>query len=296
MMLKLFKHKYGALKLSNVFYPRHMLEYWISEDLGVEDLTTTALNLKGIGEATIFAREPGIVACTEEAAEIYRILGAREIESRSTGEHVREGSIILKVKGDLRALHAAWRLAQQVIAIFSGMATKSKMLVEKAHGVNPRVVLVSTRKTYPGLRILALKAVRAGGIVPHRSGLSDSILIFRNHIRCLGGFEKLVKIIPELKRRYPFRKIGVEVGDLEQAIALTKAGVDLIQFDKLPPKELSEAVTKLKNVRNELVVAAAGGIDEHNIEDYARTGVDLIVTSAPYYAHPLDIGTEISPT
>jgi len=54
-------------------------------------------------------------------------------------------------------------------------------------------------------------------------------------------------------------------------------------------------VTKLKDIRSELVVAAAGGIDEHNIEDYARTGVDLIVTSAPYYAHPLDIGTEISP-
>ena len=272
-----------------------MLEYWISEDLGVEDLTTTALDLKGMGEATIFTRESGIVACTEEALEIYRILGAEEVKSKSTGEFVEGGSIILKVRGDLRALHAAWRLAQQVIAIFSGMATKSKILVEKAHKVNPRVVLVSTRKAYPGLRILALKAVRAGGMIPHRSGLSDSILIFRNHIRCLGGFEKLVRIIPELKRRYPFRKIGVEVDDLEQAITLTKAGVDLIQFDKLPPKELSEAVMKLKEMRNELVIAAAGGIDEHNIEDYARTGVDLIVTSAPYYARPLDVGTEISP-
>jgi len=278
-----------------VFYPRQMLEYWISEDLGVEDLTTTALDLKGMGEATIFARESGIVACTEEALEIYRILGAEEVKSKSTGEFVEGGSIIVKVRGDLRALHAAWRLAQQVIAIFSGMATKSKILVEKAHKVNPRVVLVSTRKAYPGLRILALKAVRAGGMIPHRSGLSDSILIFRNHIRCLGGFEKLVRIIPELKRRYPFRKIGVEVDDLEQAITLTKAGIDLVQFDKLPPKELSEAVVKLKEMKNELVIAAAGGIDEHNIEDYARTGVDLIVTSAPYYARPLDIGTEISP-
>ena len=278
-----------------MFYPRQMLEYWISEDLGVEDLTTTALELKGMGEATIFARESGIVACTEEALEIYRILGAKEVKSKSTGEVVEGSSIILKVRGDLRALHAAWRLAQQVIAIFSGMATKSKILVEKAHKVNPRVILVSTRKPYPGLRILALKAVRAGGMIPHRSGLSDSILIFRNHIRCLGGFEKLVRIIPELKRRYPFRKIGVEVDDLEQAITLTKAGVDLIQFDKLPPKELSEAVMKLKEMKNELVIAAAGGIDEHNIEDYARTGVDLIVTSAPYYAHPLDVGTEISP-
>jgi len=272
-----------------------MLEYWISEDLGVEDLTTTALDLKGMGEATIFARESGIVACTEEALEIYRILGAEEVKSKSTGEVVEGGSIILKVRGDLRALHAAWRLAQQVIAIFSGMATKSKILVEKAHKVNPRVVLVSTRKAYPGLRILALKAVRAGGMIPHRSGLSDSILIFKNHIRCLGGFEELVRIIPELKRRYPFRKIGVEVDDLEQAITLTKAGVDLIQFDKHPPKELSVAVMKLKEMKNELVIAAAGGIDEHNIEDYARTGVDLIVTSSPYYARPLDVGTEISP-
>ena len=278
-----------------MFYPRQMLEYWISEDLGVEDLTTTALKLKGMGEATIFARESGIVACTEEALEIYRILGAKEVKSKSTGEFVEGSSIILKVRGDLRGLHAAWRLAQQVIAIFSGMATKSKILVEKAHKVNPRVVLVSTRKAYPGLRILALKAVRAGGMIPHRSGLSDSILIFRNHIRCLGGFEKLARIIPELKRRYPFRKIGVEVDDLEQAITLTKAGVDLIQFDKLPPKELSEAVVKLKEMKSELVIAAAGGIDEHNIEDYARTGVDLIVTSSPYYAHPLDVGTEISP-
>lgn len=283
------------VKLSDVFYPRYLLEYWISEDLGVEDLTTTALEIKGMGEAVIFARESGIVACTEEASEIYRILGAREIEYKPTGESIEAGSIILKVRGDLRILHMAWRLAQQVIAIFSGMATKSKILVEKAHKVNPKTVLVSTRKAYPGLRILAIKAVRAGGIVPHRSGLSDSILIFRNHIRCLGGFEKLIRIIPELKKRYPFRKIGVEVDDLEQAITLVKTGVDLIQFDKLPPKELSEAVIRLKEMRSELVIASAGGIDEHNIEEYARTGVDLIVTSAPYYAHPLDIGTEISP-
>ncbi|HDJ66998.1 MAG TPA: ModD protein [Nitrososphaeria archaeon] len=272
-----------------------MLEYWISEDLGAEDLTTKALDIKGMGEAVIFAREAGIVACTEEASEIYRILGVKEIEYKFTGESIERSSTILKARGDLKALHAAWRLAQQVIAIFSGMATKSKRLVEKAHEVDPKVVLVSTRKTYPGLRVLAFKAIRAGGMIPHRSGLSDSILIFKNHIRCLGGFEKLVGIIPELKKRYPFRKIGVEVDDLEQAIILVKAGVDLIQFDKLPPKDLSEAVVKLKEMKNELVIAAAGGIDEHNIEDYVRAGVDLIVTSAPYYARPLDIGTKISP-
>jgi molybdenum transport protein len=36
-------------------------------------------------------------------------------------------------------------------------------------------------------------------------------------------------------------------------------------------------------------VACAGGINIENIEEYAKTGVDVIVTSSLYFTKPADI-------
>lgn len=279
-----------------MWIPDRLLEFWVMEDVGFGDLTSSALGISGMGKALVRVRERAVIAGSEEAAEIYRILGADVVYLRSTGTVAEAGDVILEARGDLKSLHAAWRISQVLLAICSGVATKSKRLLEKARKVNPDVAVVSTRKTYPGLRALMFKSVQAGGVMPHRTSLSDSILIFENHVKCIGGLDVLLEIIPRLKKLYPFRKIGVEVRRVEDALRLARAGVDMIQFDKLSPKELSEAVSKVRETNPRIELAAAGGIDEHNIEEYAKTKVNMIVTSAPYHAKPIDIGTEITKT
>ena len=90
-------------------------------------------------------------------------------------------------------------------------------------------------------------------------------------------------------------KIVVEVKTIADAWELVSAGVDGIQFDKITATDLEVAVPKLKAINNNIMILAAGGINESNIIDYAATGVDVLVSSSPYNSKPADIGVKIEP-
>jgi molybdenum transport protein len=42
------------------------------------------------------------------------------------------------------------------------------------------------------------------------------------------------------------------------------------------------------------LIAAAGGIHQGNVADYAATGAKILVTSAPYFAPPRDVQVNMS--
>jgi len=268
---------------------------WIREDVALFDITTEALNIKGDGVAELITRESIVVACTEEAARIYELAGARSVKVlKGSGATATGGETLLVARGDAAALHIAWRLAQNLVAICSGVATKTRRLVEKARSSDKNVCIAATRKSPPGLRRIYAKAVVAGGAVPHRSGLSDSILIFDNHVAFIpGGWRELLTRISELRVRYPFRKIGVEVHTLKEALEAVGAGAEMVQLERFKPGEVARAVAELKKMSPNVVVAVAGGIDEHNVAEYAKAGPDIIVTTAPYYARPADVTTKM---
>ena len=236
-----------------------------------------------------------VAACCGEAARIYSIAGARPVRFAVDGQVLRRGSTLLEVQGDVRSLHSAWRVAQGLASICMGIATKSRRLVERARRINPNVEVVSTRKTYPGLRALMIKAATSGGIFPHRTGLSDSVLVFKNHVKLLGGPEKAMHVLSELKRSSPTRRIMIEAESPDEAYLYARGGVDVVQLDHVSPEDLRSIVPELRRISRSLLVAAAGGIDEDNIADYASTGVDIIVTSAPYRARPADLTTVMEP-
>ena len=91
------------------------------------------------------------------------------------------------------------------------------------------------------------------------------------------------------------RKLAVEVHTAEDAHRVAAAGVDILQIDKLPPDELALLVPRLREVAPALLIAAAGGINQTNVAEYARTGVAILVTSAMYAARPADVGVVIEP-
>jgi nicotinate-nucleotide pyrophosphorylase len=96
---------------------------------------------------------------------------------------------------------------------------------------------------------------------------------------------------PQVKEK----KILVEVKRVADALHLAKAGIDGIQLDKLPVSELQNCVQQIRQINPQLLILATGGIAKHNITDYAATGVDGLVTTAPYYADPADIGVKLTP-
>ncbi|NJE07075.1 nicotinate-nucleotide pyrophosphorylase [Thermococcus sp. M39] len=256
-------------------------ELYLFEDCPYFDETTELLRIEGEGELKIISRERGIAACTEDLAGFYERRRLKVIKYIRSGEEFNAGDVIFQAQGDIKELFKLWRISQTFLSLTCAIATKTRQLVEIARKVNPNVVVATTRKTHPGMRYFELKAVKAGGGFYHRNSLSDSILITQNHLNVVG----------ELKDIKSLRKIEIEPRSREEAYRYAKIA-DILLLDHFTIEELGELVPKLKALNPRLEIAVAGNIDESNIEDYAKVA-DIIVTSAPYYARPLDLTTKI---
>ncbi|MCI5168341.1 MAG: hypothetical protein D3903_20175 [Candidatus Electrothrix sp. GM3_4] len=140
-----------------------------------------------------------------------------------------------------------------------------------------------------------MKAILAGGAYPHRLGLSETILIFENHLNLIGGREALPGLLADMKVAACEQKITVECDNLEQAVQAAEAGTDSVQFDKVSSGKLKTWCPELKARFPNLIILSAGGVGPNNVQDYARTGVDGIVLSSVFHAKPADLSVTITP-
>ena len=283
-----------------MFFSPQEIATLIQEDQPFLDLTTRML---GIGDKAAImrfhCRQDITVAGTELAVKILDACGLTVTGSRPSSILATSGSTLLTAEGSASAAHSAWKVAQNVLEYACGIATYSTQLVQQAYQINPRISVVATRKNIPGIRRFAVMAALAGGVMPHRLGISESILVFDQHLAFLGGLSPFLQRLAQYRRQVPSSKIVVEVQKtdhtLTDALALAQAGVAGIQFDKMAPGPLAEIAAKLHAVAPEVTLFAAGGITLANIQAYAATGMDTLVTSAVYHATPADIGVEIRP-
>jgi molybdenum transport protein len=258
------------------------------------DLTTNLLGLaEEPAEAILLTREACVPCGLVEAAQVYERLGAEARRLAQECSPVGPGAALLQARGSAGQLHAAWRLAQVLVALGSAVATYTRRLVEKARSVNPRVVVAATRKAPPGLRHLYYRCVLCGGASLHRFGISDSVLVFPNHYRLLGGLEKALERLKEARRLIGERPVVVEVRSLEEALLAARSGVvDEIQLDHVDPTEAAMIAERVRETNPSIRVAVGGGIGLDNIEEYAAVA-DVVVTSAPYSVPPIDVTTRI---
>jgi len=134
----------------------------------------------------------------------------------------------------------------------------------------------------------------AGGALPHRLGLSESILVFKQHTAFTGGLASFLDMLPELRTAAPEQKIMVEADNSAEALLIARAGADVVQVDKMPADELRQLVENIRSLGVAVKVSAAGGINEANAAEYAATGVDILVLSSVYFGKPADIAATIS--
>lgn len=271
------------------------IDQLIAEDVPYIDLTTQMLGISDKpARIEFFTREDATVCATEEAARVLQHLGV-EVESLvPSGEQVAAGTILLVAVGPAGALHKAWKVCLNLLDHCSAVATKTHNLVSAAKSANPACEVLTTRKSMPGVKDLLTKAITAGGAFPHRLGLSETVLVFDNHTRLVGGFDAFLEALPSLRSKCIEKKLFVEA-DADQARALARAGVDGIQFDKIPADELAALVVELRAIDPHCTLIAAGGINAKNAAAYAATGVDGLATTAPFSAAPLDMSARILP-
>ena len=266
----------------------------IKEDVPYIDLTSWSLGIfDQAARITYSAREDCVVCGTEEVRQIFNRLNIKTERLVASGKNVNPGDALISGTGRGADIHMAWKVGQNILEHCSGIATKTRNMVQLVKKQNPNIAVLTTRKGFPGTKALAVKAIMAGGAVPHRLGLSETILVFEQHLGLIGGFDALLDRIDDLKTECCEKKIIVETSNYEEAHRLCEIEVDGIQFDKVPVADLIRHVAKLKAAFPRVTLLAAGGINEGNAGEYARTGVDGIVTTSLYSAKPVDIGAKI---
>jgi molybdenum transport protein len=277
---------------------RAELERLLADDVPHGDLTTEALGIgRAQGVMRFVARDPMVLALVEDAAAIIELAGCRVEPSAKTGDRLAPGAPILTAYGEAGALLRSWKVAQTLIEIWSGVATSARAIVDAARAVSPDIAIACTRKNIPGTKPFAVAAVKAGGAVMHRLGLSETVLVFPEH-RAFLQTVPLTDIVERLRRAAPEKRLVAEVTSFEAAIELAVAGFDVIQAEKFTPAEIAALVARMKamsSVWNRPIVAAAGGINAGNVAAYAQAGADIVVTSSPYLAKPADVQVYIAP-
>ncbi len=274
--------------------PDRDIERFIEEDLPYGDLTT---NLLGIGDCQgriVFStREETTLCCTEEAARVLQKTGAAVVACMPSGTKLNPGIAFLAAEGSAQALHAGWKVALNLLEYASGIASRTQRIVEKCRAVSSTLAVVTTRKSFPGTKKIAIKAITAGGALPHRLGLSETVLVFKQHTAFLGGLESFIDSIAGLRQKARETKVIVEADSVSEALLIAQCGADIVQLDKITPSELADAVKSVRAINPAILISAAGGINEANAGEYAATGIDIIVLSSVYFGKPADIGVTI---
>jgi nicotinate-nucleotide pyrophosphorylase (carboxylating) len=239
-------------------------------------------------EFAINARHPMVIAGIDVAAEVFR---RYEPEARiellaEDGARAASGQVLARVAGPARGLLSSERTALNILQHLSGIATLTAAYVDKIAGTG--AVLLDTRKTTPGLRILEKHAAMVGGAKNHRLGLSDGLMLKDNHIAVCGSIKAAValaqKAIPVLT------KIEVEADRLEQVAEALEAGADMILLDNMSLEMLREAV---RMCAGRVPLEASGGVNLDSIRGIAETGVDYISVGRITQSAPaVDIGLD----
>jgi nicotinate-nucleotide pyrophosphorylase (carboxylating) len=267
-----------------------IIECALEEDLGAGDITTSAtVDPSAKGEARLLAKEEILLAGIEIFSRVlYRLDPEITVDyTYHDGDIVPSGREIGTVRGSMRGILSGERTALNFLQHLSGIATLTRLYVEKTNPAKVRIV--DTRKTTPGLRVLEKYAVRIGGGFNHRFGLFDGILIKDNHIVAAGSISKAVA---KINANAPHTlRIEVEVEDVEGLKEAINAGADAVLLDNMSLEEMRNAVSI---AGGRVLLEASGGVTLESIEEIAKTGVDMISVGAlTHSARSVDISLKV---
>lgn len=253
-------------------YLLKIIKQALAEDIGEGDITTNCIVpdttiLKGIFKT----KAPGIIAGLRVVEQIFLMLDNRIhfTQKVTDGDIVKEGVEIATVKGPGKAILSGERTALNFLQRMSGIATTTNQFVEKVTGTS--AVILDTRKTVPGLRLLDKWAVKMGGGQNHRIGLYDMVMIKDNHITAAGSITQAVTKVRN--RDEHKRNIEVEVKNLDELREALKLNVGQIMLDNMTLEEMRDAVAL---TAGRIPLEASGNVNLDNVASIAETGVDFI--------------------
>jgi nicotinate-nucleotide pyrophosphorylase (carboxylating) len=263
----------------------------LAEDLGPtsKDVTSESVIPADIQFAGVMdSRDAITVAGLSIAAAFFRSLDpAMDIEMLvEDGQKVPAGTDLMRLKGNARAMLTAERSALNTVQHLSGIATMTQQYVDAISGTG--CILLDTRKTIPGLRVLEKYATRMGGATNHRMGLWDAAMIKDNHVAVAGGVAEAVA----RARNAGVERIILEVDSIAQIEPGLAAGASHLLLDNMDAGTLRAAVAL---IAGRVPTEASGGVTLETIRAKAETGVTYISVGRLTQSAPAaDIGLDFA--
>ena len=266
----------------------------LAEDLGPDgDITAALVPEEATAHFVLQARQEGVLAGRDCVAEAFRQVdhALHVVWYAADGDVLSAGQTVMEVTGALRPILTAERTALNFLGHLSGIATLTARYVAAAHAQNPKVDVLDTRKTTPGLRLLEKAAVRAGGGKNHRAGLSDAVLVKDNHLAGIG----ITAAVRRARALWPGRMVEVECDGLEQVAEAAGAGAAVVLLDNMEPAQVVEAVAVAHlGASKPILTEVSGGVTLTTIGAYAAAGPDRISVGAlTHSAAGLDLGLDL---
>lgn len=254
-------------------------------DITAESVIPAAARFSGVMDS----RDPIVVAGLPIAAAFFRQLAPdMQIEMLTEdGQQVGAATELMRLTGNARSMLTAERSALNIVQHLSGVATMTRQYVEAMGETD--CVLLDTRKTIPGLRVLEKYATRMGGAQNHRMGLWDAAMIKDNHVLVAGGVGEAVR----RAREAGVKRIICEVDRIDQIEPALMAGATHLLLDNMDVATLREAVAL---VAGRVPTEASGGVRIETIGAIAGTGVTYVSVGRLTQSAPAaDIGLDFTP-
>lgn len=260
----------------NPFVLDPILRRVLEEDIGTGDVTTLATIQPGTqASAELVAKEDFVLSGIDVAKRVFHLLSAETAFEKliEDGQSVKRGDVLAWIKGDAAVLLQGERVALNLLQRMCGVATLTAEFVKEIGGTG--AIIVDTRKTTPGLRVLEKYSVRMGGGGNHRMALYDAVLIKENHIAAAGG---ITSAVSRARQSVPHtQKVEVEVRNQVEVAEALDAGADILLLDNMSTEELRAAV---EMINGRAITEASGGVNLETVRDIAETGVRLISVGA----------------
>jgi nicotinate-nucleotide pyrophosphorylase (carboxylating) len=261
---------------------RPLIELAIAEDVGPGDATSLSILPKDLMlHGRILAKGPGVMAGLPIAEMVFARVDSelRFVYHVQDGDGVQSGQVVAEVFGPARGMLAAERIALNFLQKLSGIASFARVFVDAVAGTG--TIILDTRKTRPGYRVLEKYAVRMGGAQNHRFSLYDMLLVKDNHIEAAGS---ITTAVTRARAAYPDLPIEVEVKNIQELEEALRLSVDRIMLDNMRVEQMAQAV---EVTAGRVPLEASGNVDLLKVTAVAATGVNYISIGALTHSAPV---------
>jgi len=252
---------------------------WLTDDMPSFDVGGLVVGTEE-KKAKLLMKSSGVFAGKPFFEHVFDILGCKvawkeDIAIEGDYKDIADEKVCLAiVTGPVRNILRGERTALNTLSRCSGVATLSRVAVDRARSLGWKGHVAGTRKTTPGFRIVEKYGLLVGGAATHRLDLSQMVMLKDNHIWSCGSIEKAVKLARSAAGFS--QKIEVECQSLEEAVEAATAGADIVMLDNFKPDQLKKDAETFKNMFPNVLVEASGGITTETMPDFLCKHIDIV--------------------